>query len=87
LKTFGKQTILKLTVRQFKCKECHSYFNEKFVFVNQKFRMTERYREYIYKCCQGRDIKHVAEQEVLSWDVVNTIYESWVKKTLLNTNK
>ena len=80
LEIFGKQTILKLTVRQFKCKDCNSYFNENFGFVNSKSQMTERYREYIYKCCQGRDIQYVAQQEVLSWDTVSQIYESWVKK-------
>ncbi len=80
LEIFGKNTVLKLTVRQFKCKECHNYFNENFVFVNPKYQMTERYREYIYKCCQGRDINHVALQESLSWHVVSSIFESWVKK-------
>jgi transposase len=79
LQIFGKQTILKLTVRQFKC-ECHNYFNESFIFAAPKFLMTERYKEYIYKNCQGRDIKRVAEQENLSWHTVNKIYKSYVKK-------
>ena len=79
LKNFGKKTILKLTVRQFKCEDCHAYFNEKFTFVDT-FHMTKRYRKYLYESCHGRDIKYVSEQEELSWDTVNNSYQSYVKK-------
>ncbi len=84
LEIFGKKTILKLTVRQFECKECHNYFNDSFSFVNPNFLMTNRYREYIYNSCQGRDIKRVAEREGLSWDTVSRCYESFVKKKRQN---
>lgn len=80
LKKFGKKTILKLTVQQFKSEDCHAYFNEKFTFVDT-FHMTKRYRKYLYESCQGRDIKYVSKQEKLSWDTVNNSYQSFVKKT------
>jgi len=84
LEIFGKKTILKLTVRQFKCQACHTYFNESFTFVNPKYLMTNRYREYIYNSCQGRDIKHVADKEGLSWDTVSRCYNSFIKKKRQN---
>jgi len=80
MEIFGRKTTLKLTERQFKCESCHKYFNENFIFVKPKKHMTERYREYIYKNCKHRDIKYVAEQENLSWDTVNNIYNDFVKK-------
>ena len=67
LKIFGKQTILKLTIRQFKCEECHCYFNENFVFINPKFQMTERYYEYIYKCCQGLTLRMLQSKRFYLW--------------------
>ena len=81
LKIFGKKTILELTVRQFKCEDCHAYFNETFVFMDT-FHMTKRYREYLYKSCQGRSIKYVSEQEELSWDTIHSSYNSFVKKNI-----
>ena len=81
LKIFGKKTILELTIRQFKCNDCHAYFNETFIFLDT-YHMTKRYRKYLYESCQGRSIKYVSKQEELSWDTVNKSYQSFVKKNI-----
>jgi len=86
LSIFGKTTILKLETRQYCCQKCFTYFNENFDFVLPKYEMTERYREYIFHSCKGQDMKQVAQKEGISWDVVNTIFQTWVKKKDIHTS-
>jgi transposase len=84
LSIFGKRTLLKLENRQYCCQKCFTYFNENFDFVLPKYEMTERYREYIFHSCKGQDINQVADKEGISWDVVNTIFQTWIKKKTTN---
>ncbi len=44
----GRKVSLHLKARQFCCKDCKRYFNERFDFVEPSKTMTIRYEKYIY---------------------------------------
>lgn len=76
----GKEVYLRLTVRQFVCKECNRHFHEPFDFVGKSQTMTHRYEKFIYYRCKGVDLQYVVVQEDIRWATVHHIFTKYSKK-------
>ena len=56
----GRVVYLYLRTRQFKCRDCNRYFNERFDFVEPNKTMTTRYEKYIYFMTESICISQVS---------------------------
>lgn len=84
LSVFGKQVYLQVPRRQFYCKACQKYFNERLEFVDLGRRYTQRYEKYVYERVRVSTVEQVSREEGLSWDQVQGIFRyrfSQEKKT------
>ncbi|ELR97900.1 ISL3 family transposase [Gloeocapsa sp. PCC 73106] len=76
----GKEVILKVNRRQFKCDTCQKPFSEKLNFVGEKKNFTKRYAEKITEQVIHSDVKNVALSNRLTdeqvWSMVIFITKS-----------
>jgi hypothetical protein len=89
LALLGRSVYLILSSRQFQCKNCKSFFNERFSFVEPSKTMTTlrpwpmlRYEEYVYKMTQKATLSYVANFENLDPKTVSTIFQTYSLKEL-----
>ena len=67
--------------RRFKCASCQSTFVERVGWRAAEFVYTVRYEQRLYQRARHEPIAHIAQQEQLSEDIVQGIFERGAKKT------
>jgi transposase len=75
LSIFGQVVYLKVPRRQFYCATCKKSPTEPLPWVNKKQRQTNRYQEYIYERVKELTVKQVSENEKMSEDAVQDIFQ------------
>jgi len=75
LAIWGRPVYLQVPRRQFYCRQCQRYFTELLEFVDWERCYTQRYEAYIYQRVQASNIEQVRQEEGLSWDQVNGIFD------------
>jgi transposase len=78
----GRKVYLHLQTRQFHCKDCNRYFNERFNFVQPNKTMTIRYEQYLYFLAEDICISQVSIKEDICWSTVNSVYQKYSAKHL-----
>ena len=78
----GRKVSLHLKARQFCCKDCKRYFNERFDFVEPSKTMTIRYEKYIYFFIEDICTNQVSIKEDICWATVNEIHKRYGEKQL-----
>ena len=80
----GRKVSLHLKTRQFFCKDCKRYFNERFDFVEPSKTMTIRYEKYLYFLVEDICTNQVSIKEDICWATVNEIHKRYGDKQLLS---
>lgn len=68
--------------RRFRCERCQKTFVERVEWRRAGMGYTTRYERYIYQRCRREPISQVAQDEGLSEEAVQAIFEDWAKKRL-----
>jgi transposase len=68
--------------RRFRCEGCQKTFVERVEWRRAGMSYTTRYERYIYQRSRREPISQVAEDEGLSEEAVQAIFEDWAKKRL-----
>jgi transposase len=68
--------------RRFKCEHCKRTFVERVEWKRQNVSYTERYERYVYQRVRRESVSQVAQDEDLSEEAVQAIFEHWAKKRL-----
>jgi len=80
LSIWDRQCWLRLMTRRFKCAHCRDTFVERLEWREPNRGYTVRYERYIYQRTRKEPILQVAQDEQLSEDIVQGIFERWAKK-------
>ena len=80
LSIWDRRCLLRVTLRRFKCATCKNTFVERLVWRDPGRDYTIRYEQHIYYRSRGEPISQVAQDERLSEDIVQGIFECWAKK-------
>ena len=75
-----RQSYLVYRARRFKCEHCKKTFVERVEWKRPNVSYTERYERYIYQRVRRESVSQVAEDEGLSEEAVQTIFEYRAKK-------
>ena len=67
--------------RRFACASCQRTFVEQVVWREAGQAYTQRYTEFIYQRARREQIAHIAEEQQLSEDIVQGLFEREAKKT------
>lgn len=85
LPTFGQPVYLKVPRRQFYCRYCQKYVTEKLNFISGRRSYSHRYESYIYERVLISNMSQVGQEENLTYDQVESIFnqvsQSLKKKT------
>jgi len=71
---------LRLTPRRFECANCQKTFVERLAWREPGRDYTLRYEQRIYKRSRKEPILQIAQDEALSEEAVQGIFERWAKK-------
>ena len=77
-----RRSYLVYRARRFKCEHCKKTFVERVELKRANVSYTERYEHYIYQCVRRQSVSQVAQDEGLSEEAVQAIFEHWAKKRL-----
>lgn len=77
-----RQCYLVYRVRRFKCEHCRKTFVERVEWKRVGVSYTERYERYVYQRVRRESVSQVAQDEGLSEEAVQAIFEHWAKKRL-----
>ena len=77
-----RQCYLVYRARRFKCKHCQKTFVERLEWKRMGVSYTERYERYVYQRVRRESVSQVAQDEGLSEEVVQAIFEHRAKKRL-----
>jgi Helix-turn-helix domain of transposase family ISL3 len=66
------------------CATCDNTFVERVAWREPGFDYTVRYEEFIYEQVRRESVAQVAQDEQLSEDIIQGIFERWAKKRLPN---
>lgn len=77
-----RQCYLSYRARRFRCDRCHKTFVERVDWKRAGVSYTMRYEKHIYQRARREPINQVAQDEGLSEEAVQTIFEHWAKKRL-----
>ena len=80
----AKRCWLKYTPRRFECAECKRTYVERVAWKAPELNYTLRYEEHVYERARRESMADVARDELISEDVVNSIFERWAKKQSRN---
>jgi transposase len=80
LAIWDRQCWLRLSPRRFKCMNCRNTFVERLAWREPNREYTLRYEQYIYQRARKEPILQVAQDEQLSEEIVQGIFERWAKK-------
>lgn len=81
LSIWQRQCWLRYRPRRFHCARCQTTFVERVLWREAEFVYTQRYEQVIYERARREPISQIAQQEQLSEDIVQAIFERWAKKT------
>lgn len=76
-----RQCWLRYRPRRFHCAKCQTTFVERALWREAEFVYTRRYEQVVYERARREPISQIAQQEQLSEDIVQAIFERWAKKT------
>lgn len=71
---------LRLTPRRFKCATCQDTFVERLAWREPGRDYTLRYEQHVYQRTRKEPISQIAQDEKLSEEAVQGIFERWAKK-------
>lgn len=77
-----RQGYLVYRARRFKCEHCKKTFVERVEWKRTGVSYTERYERYIYQRVRRESVRQVAQDEDLSEEAVQAIFEQRAKKRL-----
>ena len=80
LSIWERQCWLRLTPRRFKCDHCGNTFVERLAWRDPERDYTLRYEQHIYRRARKAPLTQVAQDEDLSEEAVQGIFERWAKK-------
>ena len=80
LALWDRKCWLRLAPRRFKCASCNSTFVERLPWREPNREYTQRYEQYVYQRARKEPILQVAQDEQLSEEIVQGIFERWAKK-------
>ncbi|MDA8221747.1 MAG: ISL3 family transposase [Desulfitobacterium hafniense] len=75
----GKLTCLKIKSSRYKCRECGSTFFEEYDCINNKDRITERFRKHIQERCLKDTFTRIAQDYSLTATTVRRIFAEFVE--------
>lgn len=75
-----RQCFLVYRARRFKCEHCKKTFVERVEWKRTNVSYTERYEHYVYQRVRRENVSQVAQDEGLSEDAVQAIFEYRAKK-------
>ncbi len=75
-----RQSYLVYRARRFKCEHCKKTFVERVEWKRSNVSYTERYERYVYQRVRRESVSQVAQDEGLSEETVQAIFELWAKK-------
>src|SRR5829696_587233 len=75
-----RQSYLVYRARRFKCEHCKKTFVERVEWKRAGVSYTERYERYVYQRVRRESVSQVAQDEGLSEETVQAIFELWAKK-------
>jgi transposase len=75
-----RQGYLVYRARRFKCEYCKKTFVERVEWKRANVSYTERYERYVYQRVRRESVSQVAQDEGLSEEAVQAIFEHWAKK-------
>jgi len=73
---------LSYRARRFRCEKCNKTFVERVVWKRPDVSYTLRYEKYIYQRARKEPVRQIAEDEALSEETVQAIFEHLAKKRL-----
>jgi len=77
-----RQSYLVYRARRFKCEHCKKTFVERVEWKRTNVSYTERYEHYVYQRVRRESVSQVAQDEGLSEETVQAIFEQRAKKRL-----
>ena len=77
-----RQCYLVYRARRFKCEYCNKTFVERVEWKRASVSYTERYERYVYQRVRRESVSQVAQDESLSEEAVQSIFECRAKKRL-----
>ena len=77
-----RQCYLLYRARRFKCERCNKTFIERVEWKRTGVSYTERYERYVYQGVRRESVSQVAQDEGLSEEAVQAIFEHRAKKRL-----
>lgn len=77
-----RQSYLVYRSRRFKCENCRNTFVERVEWKRRNVNYTERYEHYVYQRVHRESVSQVAQDEGLSEEAVQAIFEHRAKKRL-----
>jgi transposase len=80
LSILNRRCWLRYAPRRFKCRPCGNTFVERVDWKEPGLSYTVRYERHVYQRTRREAIKQVAEDEGLSEEVTQGIFERWAKK-------
>lgn len=80
LSLWDRKCWLRVTPRRFECARCQKTFVERLVWREPGRDYTIRYEQHIYKRSRQEPITQIAQDEKLSEEAVQGIFERWAKK-------
>jgi transposase len=81
LSIWQRQCWLRYRPRRFQCAHCQATFVERVLWREAEFVYTRRYEQALYERACREPISQIAQQEQLSEDIVQGLFERWAKKT------
>jgi transposase len=80
LSIWDRRCWLRLTPRRFECATCQKTYVERLAWREPGRDYTLRYEQYIYQRTRKEPILQIAQDEKLSEEAVQGIFERWAKK-------
>jgi transposase len=77
-----RRCYLSYRARRFRCEKCNKTFVERVVWKRPDVSYTLRYEKYIYQRARQEPVRQIAEEEGLSEETVQAIFEHLAKKRL-----
>jgi transposase len=77
-----RRCYLHYRARRFRCHPCGTTFVERVAWKRPEVSYTLRYEKHIYQRARKEPVSQIAQEEGLSEEVVQAIFEHWAKKRL-----
>jgi transposase len=77
-----RRCYLSYRARRFRCGQCGKTFVERVIWKRAETSYTRRYEKQVYQRARKEPVSQIAEEEGLSEEAVQAIFEHWAKKRL-----